>query len=112
MLGESRRTIKAAFDVLVDLGVIEREFKDIKITPKGMEIVERDEKDDNDDAKKLYNVMFLELNVAKLNAITYPEENAESLENTEKNEISAYRSVTCGTKAVFVREKWYIFAAQ
>ena len=87
LLGESRRTIKAAFDVLVDLGVIEREFKDIKITPKGMEIVERDEKDDNDDAKKLYNVMFLELNVAKLNAITYPEENAESLENTGKNEV-------------------------
>ena len=87
LLGESRRTIKAAFDVLVDLGVIEREFKDIKITPKGMEIVERDEKNDNDDAKKLYNVMFLELNVAKLNAITYPEESAETLENTGKNEV-------------------------
>lgn len=52
-----------------------------------MEIVERDEKDDNDDAKKLYNVMFLELNVAKLNAITYPEESAETLENTGKNEV-------------------------
>lgn len=87
MLGESRRTIKMAFDVLSDLGVIEREFKDVKITPQGMEVVGRDSEEDGDDAKKLYNVMFLELNVARLNAITYPEKPDENLEDKGNSEV-------------------------
>jgi hypothetical protein len=60
LFGESRRSIKAAFDALVGLGVIKREFRDVKIG--GVE-----------DEKTLYNVMFLDLNVERLNELTYPE---------------------------------------
>jgi len=104
LLGESRRTVKMAFDVLADLGVIEREFKDVKITSKGMEVVDRDSEDEEDDAKKLYNVMFLELNVARLNAITYPEKPEETQENQGKSDM-VQKNDRGGTKFCMTSDK-------
>ena len=73
LFGESRRSIKAAFDALVDLGVIIREFRDVKIG-------------DGDDERTLYNVMFLDLNVERLNELTYPEKSPENNENSDEND--------------------------
>jgi hypothetical protein len=66
LFGESRRSIKAAFDALVDLGVVIREFRDVKVG--------------EDDEKMIYNVMFLNLNVERLNELTYPEKEPEVTE--------------------------------
>lgn len=73
LFGESRRSIKAAFDALVDLGVIIREFRDVKIG-------------DGDAERTLYNVMFLDLNVERLNELTYPEKSPENRENYDEND--------------------------
>lgn len=84
MLGESRRTIKMAFDVLVELGVIYREFREVNITSNGMEIVDADNGKEVSTEKKLYNVMFLDLNVEKLNEITYPKKvESEDVQNND-----------------------------
>jgi hypothetical protein len=72
LFGESRRSIKAAFDALVELGVIIREFRDVKVG--------------EDDEKIFYNVMFLDLNVERLNELTYPESETEQSENDPSDE--------------------------
>lgn len=84
LFGESRRSIKAAFDALVDLGVIIREFRDVKIG-------------DGDDERTLYNVMFLDLNVERLNELTYPEKSPENKENSDENDY-LQNNVGGGTK--------------
>ena len=84
LFGESRRSIKAAFDALVDLGVIIREFRDVKIG-------------DGDDERTLYNVMFLDLNVERLNELTYPEKNEENRDNSDENDY-LQNNVGGGTK--------------
>lgn len=58
LYGESKRTVKAAFDKLVELEVIERIFREVTYA--------------ND--MKLYNVMFISLNVRRLLELTYTEE--------------------------------------
>ena len=56
--GEKKRIIKEAMDVLVRLGVVKRQFRTVK-TPMAT----------------YSSVMFLDLDVEKLHALTYPEEN-------------------------------------
>jgi hypothetical protein len=73
LFGESRRSIKAAFDALVELGVIIREFRDVKVG--------------EDDEKIFYNVMFLDLNVERLNELTYPENEPEQSGNDPSDEV-------------------------
>jgi hypothetical protein len=68
LFGESRRSIKAAFDALVELGVIIREFRDVKVG-------------EEDSEKVLYNVMFIDLNVERLNELTYPDKKPDGSEN-------------------------------
>ena len=53
--GESKRSIKTAIDHLVKLGVIERIFRDIRMK----------------NGQKLYNVMYISLNVDRLDEITH-----------------------------------------
>ena len=57
LYGQDRKSIKRAFDLLVDLGVVKRFFRTIKT-----------------DAAPLTNVMFLDLDVKRLHELTYPEE--------------------------------------
>lgn len=61
--GESKRSIKAAIDHLVRLGVIERVFRDVRLKS----------------GQKLYNVMYISLNVDVLDRIT----NVKTLGRTE-----------------------------
>ena len=56
LYGQDRKSIKRAFDLLVDLGVVKRFFRTIKT-----------------DSAPLTNVMFLDLDVKKLHELTYPE---------------------------------------
>jgi hypothetical protein len=74
LFGESRRSIKAAFDALVELGVVIREFRDVKIG-------------EEEDERTLYNVMFLDLNVERLNELTYPVKQPEE-KNTDSDMTS------------------------
>lgn len=55
--GEKKRIIKEAMDVLVKLGVVKREFRNVKTS-----------------MTTLSSVMFLDLDVEKLHVLTYPEE--------------------------------------
>jgi hypothetical protein len=88
LFGESRRSIKAAFDALVELGVIIREFRDVKVG--------------EDDEKMIYNVMFLDLNVERLNELTYPENKPEQFGNDPSDETCDQQNVPQTAK---IREK-------
>lgn len=57
LLGESKRSVKAALDRLEELGVIRKEFRD-KEYEKGL---------------TMYNLMYIALNVDVLAKLTYPE---------------------------------------
>lgn len=57
LLGESKRTVKAAIDRLVELGIVKRHFDDVTVAMGGT----------------LRNVMFLDLNIETLKACTYPD---------------------------------------
>ena len=73
LYGLDRKSIKRAFDLLVNLGVVKRFFRTIKT-----------------DAAPLTNVMFLDLDVKKLHELTYPEKKSAvdnlSTKETEKEE--------------------------
>ena len=56
--GEKKRIVKEAMDVLVRLGVVKRQFRNVKTK-----------------MTTLSSVMFIDLDVEKLHALTYPEEN-------------------------------------
>ena len=86
LFGESKRSVKAAIDLLIELGVVYRHFKDIKITPNGT--VEIDKKTDNGsdgNETRLYNVMFLDIDIGRLVELTYPEETEQKCEETSNN---------------------------
>ena len=70
--GESKRTVKQAMDVLVGLGVVKRQFR--TIVTEGQ--------------TPLANVMFLDLDVKNLTALTFPEETpvVDNL-STKKDEV-------------------------
>lgn len=68
VLGESKRTIKAAFDLLEEIGVVKRVFRNVKVTSEGMIALKDGEKADDTD-KVFYNVMYIELNVDKLHEL-------------------------------------------
>lgn len=70
VLGESRHSIKTAMDALEDLGVIRREFREIR-TPGGI----------------ANNVMFIDLDVDILKKLTYPEM-AEEVDKCNQEEQS------------------------
>lgn len=83
--GEKKRIIKEAMDVLVKLGVVKRQLRTIET-----------------DSMKLPNIMFLDLDVDRLFALTYPEETpaVDNLstekrknEKTEKNTVKSYPPV-------------------
>lgn len=57
LFGESRRSIKAAFDVLESLEVIKRRFRDVSY----------------ENGMMVYNLMYIELDADILYALTYPE---------------------------------------
>lgn len=83
--GEKKRIIKEAMDVLVKLGVVKRQLRTIET-----------------DSMKLPNIMFLDLDVDRLFALTYPEE-ATAVDNsstkkrknekTEENPVKSYPPV-------------------
>ena len=86
LFGESKRSVKAAIDLLIELGVVYRHFKDIKLTPNGP--VEIDKKTDNGsdgNEQRLYNVMFLDINIRRLVELTYPEETEQKCEEPSNN---------------------------
>lgn len=68
LYGESKRSIKAALDRLEELGVIRKEFRDVKYE-NGMEA---------------YNLMFIALNADILYRLTYPDE--QSILDTAETE--------------------------
>ena len=83
--GEKKRIIKEAMDVLVKLGVIKRLLRTVET-----------------DSMKLPNIMFLDLDVDKLFALTYPEEvpvvdnlSTENRRNekTDENPVESYPPV-------------------
>ena len=61
LFGESKRSIKAALDVLEELNVIEREFRNVPC----------------ENGMVLYNLMYIKLNVDILYTLTYPEQTSE-----------------------------------
>lgn len=65
LLGESKRSVKAAMDTLEEIGVIRREFRDVKKVNV-----------------TLNNVMFIDLNVDVLEELTYPKELPETGKET------------------------------
>ena len=72
MYGESKRSIKAAFDGLENLGVINRCFRDVTC----------------ENGVVLQNIMFLKLNVEVLKILTYPAEQSMSKDLTEGEYIA------------------------
>lgn len=83
--GEKKRIIKEAMDVLVKLGVVKRQLRTIET-----------------DSVKLPNIMFLDLDVDRLFALTYPEETSvvdnlstekRKKEKTEENPVKSYPPV-------------------
>lgn len=83
--GEKKRIVKEAMDVLVKLGVVKRQLRTIET-----------------DSMKLPNIMFLDLDVDRLFALTYPEETSvvdnlstekRKNEKTEENPVKSYPPV-------------------
>jgi len=64
LLGESKRSVKAALDRLEELGVIRKEFRDIEY----------------ENGLTMYNLMYIALNVDVLAKLTYPEKTGKSAE--------------------------------
>ena len=64
LLGESKRSVKAALDRLEELSVIRKEFRDIEY----------------ENGLTMYNLMYIALNVDVLAKLTYPEKTWESAE--------------------------------
>lgn len=64
LLGESKRSVKAALDRLEELDVIRKEFRDIEY----------------ENGLTMYNLMYIALNVDVLAKLTYPEKTWESAE--------------------------------
>lgn len=86
LFGESKRSVKAAIDLLIELGVVYRHFKDIKLTPNGpVEIDKKTEDGSDGNEQRLYNVMFLDINIRRLVELTYPEENEQKCEEPSNN---------------------------
>lgn len=83
LYGESKRSIKAALDRLEELGVIRKEFRDVKYE-NGMEA---------------YNLMFIALNADVLYRLTYPE--AQNTSDTARTD----GDVIDGKKAEAPRDK-------
>lgn len=67
LFGESKRSVKAAFDVLENLGVIKRLFDDVTC----------------ENGLVFYNLMYVELDTDILYALTYPEWLSEETEPEE-----------------------------
>lgn len=72
MLGESKNSIKAAFDVLEELGVITRILRNVVVVGHDYEEY-NPQNSEHENRRVIPNVMYVDLHFKKLDELTYPE---------------------------------------